>query len=80
MPLEYLLQKSRYKDHLCIKESGLLEGLWDKDCSQLFNSEKASRRVEILGQIMKDEYGCDPTRGDAMVVMGKKKGWTPFAD
>lgn len=78
--LDYIVGQSRYRGHSLDKETGLLSSLWEKDSTQLYNLEKASRRVEVLGELMIDKFHLDPTKGDAMVIMGPKAGWRAFVD
>ncbi|MDD5147062.1 MAG: hypothetical protein PHV63_00730 [Candidatus Daviesbacteria bacterium] len=78
--LKYVLQQSRYRGIPFDPGSGLMKGLWDKDSSMLFRVEKASRRVEVIGGLLRDKFNCDPTTGDAIVVMGPKAGWRAFLD
>lgn len=78
--LVYVVGQSRYKGHSLDREIGLLPSLWDKDSTQLYNPEKASRRVQLIGSLLRDRFNLDSTKGDAMVVMGPKTGWKPFID
>lgn len=78
--LDYILRQSRYKGVPFNLETGLMKGLWEKDSNMLFRAEKSSRRVEVVGQIMRDDFDCDPANGDAIVVAGPKRGWRAFLD
>lgn len=78
--LEYILQQSRYKGVTFGLEAGLMKGLWEKDSSMLFRAEKSSRRVEVIGKLLEEDFNCKLLTGDAIVVIGPKKGWKAFID
>lgn len=78
--LAYILQQSRYKGIHFEPETGLMKNLWEKDSTMLYVPEKASRRVEVIGQVLENKIHCDAKTGDAFVVMGPRKGWIPFLD
>lgn len=78
--LEYILKQSRYNGISFDPETGLMKELWEKDSTMLYRAEKASRRVEIIGELLVNDIKCNPTTGDAMVLMGPKRGWRSFLD
>lgn len=78
--VEYTLKQSRYSGIHYDPETGLMPGLWDKDSMMLYQADKASRRVEVIGEWLKNEFHCNPSNGDAILVMGPKKGWRAFID
>lgn len=78
--LGYILRQTRYRGMPYDLDTGLMKRLWEKDSTLLFRAEKASRRTEVIGDILKDDFDCDPTTGDAIVVMGPKRGWRAFLD
>lgn len=78
--LDYILRQSRYKGIPYNPDTGLMKELWEKDSTMLFRTAKSSRRVEVVGSLLKDTFNCDPTTGDAIVVAGPKKGWRSFLD
>ena len=78
--LEAVYSQSRYRGHPFNKEVALLSGLWDKDSTKLFDPEKAGRRAAVIGGVLIDRFHMDPTQGDALVIMGPKKGWRAFVD
>lgn len=78
--LDYILRQSRYRGTPYDPDTGLMKRLWEKDSRMLFRAEKSSRRVEVVGEILKNDLDCDPAIGSAIVVMGPKKGWRAFLD
>lgn len=77
--LDAVLRQSRYKGISYDSETGLMKGLWEKDSSMLFRAEKSSRRVEVIGKLLED-FNCKLLTGDAIVVIGPKRGWRAFLD
>lgn len=78
--LRYVLQQSRYNAHTFDPESGLMKELWDKDSNMLLQPDKVSRRIKVIDELLQNNFDCNPTTGDAIVVMGPKSGWRAFGD
>lgn len=72
---------SQTKERRPVDEStGLMEGVYDKDSENLYDPEKASPRVREIRERMISEFRLNPANGDALIVLGVKKGWTRFRD
>lgn len=77
--LKYVASQTREK-HPINENTGLMEEVYDKDSDQVYDPEKASSRVQAIRERMIIEFGLRPMRGDAMIVLGVKRGWTRFVD
>lgn len=78
--MEYVVGQSRYRSNPFNNDTGLMKKLWDKDSTGLYDARKASLRTRVIGALLREEFDLDPTEGDAMVVLGPKRGWRAFVD
>lgn len=62
------------------ENTGHTPSVYDKDSERLYIPQKASVKVKEYRDRMINEFGVIPARGDALIVLGVKKGWTRFSE
>ena len=77
--LEYVVSQTKDKN-LPDLTTGLVEAVYKEGASKAYDDEKANPEVQKIYQRMTKEFGLKPENGDAIYILGIKKGWTNFVE